>query len=240
MRKVCLLFGIFLLMIAGFACAADFEMSKPQQNADPAAPYFGPYMRELQKRIKANWKPPLDGESKRVILLFRIDKSGQLVNSSIYKSSGNMLFDNEAMKALKNTAPFKPLPSEFKGKSVDIQFTFDMKLQWEKNLKMYYNELDKNMFISDKSLIKTSNGYKYVHVLKTKPFFNDTYLWRCKVDCKNRQIGVKKSYEGATTSIFMNLFEYMRIVNIYKDEVKMQSPDKNPDYLKIYNYVCQP
>ncbi|MCD7779598.1 MAG: hypothetical protein LUH05_02870, partial [Candidatus Gastranaerophilales bacterium] len=33
-------------------------------------PDFGPYMKELQRRIKMNWDPPKGNESKRVILLF--------------------------------------------------------------------------------------------------------------------------------------------------------------------------
>ena len=32
---------------------------------------------------------------------------------------------NAALNAVKLTAPFRPLPPEFKGNSVDIQFTFD-------------------------------------------------------------------------------------------------------------------
>ena len=35
-------------------------------------PDFGPYMRELQRRIKMNWDPPKGNESKRVILLFNV------------------------------------------------------------------------------------------------------------------------------------------------------------------------
>ena len=35
-------------------------------------PDFGPYMRELQRRIKLNWDPPKGNESKTVVLLFKI------------------------------------------------------------------------------------------------------------------------------------------------------------------------
>ena len=41
-------------------------------------PDFGPYMRELQRRIKMNWDPPKGNESKRVVLLFKIAKDGRL------------------------------------------------------------------------------------------------------------------------------------------------------------------
>lgn len=88
-------------------------------------PDFGPYMRELQRRIKMNWNPPKGNESKRVVLLFKIAKDGRLLSCSVYKSSGLPSADNAAINAVKLTAPFKPLPSDFKGQSIDIQFTFD-------------------------------------------------------------------------------------------------------------------
>lgn len=88
-------------------------------------PDFGPYMRELQRRIKMNWDPPKGNESKRVVLLFKIAKDGRLLSCSVYKSSGLKSADDAALNAVKLTAPFKPLPAEYKGASIDIQFTFD-------------------------------------------------------------------------------------------------------------------
>ena len=88
-------------------------------------PDFGPYMKELQRRIKMNWDPPKGNESKRVILLFSIARDGRLLNVKVHRSSGLSAADNAAIEAVKLTAPFRPLPPEFKGQSVDIQFTFD-------------------------------------------------------------------------------------------------------------------
>ena len=88
-------------------------------------PDFGPYMKELQRRIKMNWDPPKGNESKRVILLFSIARDGRLLNVKVHRSSGLEAADRAAIDAVKLTAPFRPLPPEFKGNSVDIQFTFD-------------------------------------------------------------------------------------------------------------------
>ena len=82
-------------------------------------------MRELQRRIKMNWDPPKGNESKRVVLLFSIAKDGRLLGVKVYKSSGLQAADKAAINAVEMTAPFKPLPSEYKRSSVDIQFTFD-------------------------------------------------------------------------------------------------------------------
>ena len=88
-------------------------------------PDFGPYMRELQRRIKMNWDPPKGNESKRVVLLFKIAKDGRLLSCRVSKSSGMPNADQAALKAVELTAPFRPLPADFKGQSIDIQFTFD-------------------------------------------------------------------------------------------------------------------
>ena len=91
-------------------------------------PDFGPYMRELQRRIKLNWDPPKGNESKTVVLLFKIAKDGRLLSCKVHRSSGLPSADQAALKAVELTAPFRPLPADFKGQSIDIQFTFDYRV----------------------------------------------------------------------------------------------------------------
>ena len=88
-------------------------------------PNFGPYMAELQRRIRANWDPPRGDESKRVVLLFTVAKDGRLKNIKVVKSSGSAAADKAAQAAVELTAPFRPLPSDYTGADIDIQFTFD-------------------------------------------------------------------------------------------------------------------
>lgn len=88
-------------------------------------PDFGPYMRELQRRIKMNWDPPKGNESKRVVLLFKIARDGRLLSVRVFKSSGVPNADRAALSAVELTAPFRPLPGDFRGSSIDVQFTFD-------------------------------------------------------------------------------------------------------------------
>ena len=90
-------------------------------------PDFNPYMWELQRRIKINWNPPKGKEKLKVVVMFKVEKNGKLDSINIFKSSGNANADRAAINAVKESAPFKPLPEDFKGQSVNIQFTF-----WEK------------------------------------------------------------------------------------------------------------
>ena len=88
-------------------------------------PNWGPYMRDLEQRIKRNWSPPKGDTSKRVVITFTISRDGRLLSHRVTKSSGVPLADRAAMSAIELTAPFRPLPPEFKGQSVPIEFTFD-------------------------------------------------------------------------------------------------------------------
>ncbi|MBQ4645791.1 MAG: cell envelope integrity protein TolA [Candidatus Gastranaerophilales bacterium] len=88
-------------------------------------PEWGPYMKDLEQKIKRNWTPPKGDSSKRVVITFTIGRDGRLLSSRVTKSSGVPLADRAAMSAIELTAPFRPLPPEFRGQSVPIEFTFD-------------------------------------------------------------------------------------------------------------------
>lgn len=86
---------------------------------------MGPYMREVERRIKANWDPPRGNESKIVVLTFKIARDGRLLNVAVYKSSGAPESDRAAIAAVELSAPFKPLPAGYRGTTAPIQFSFD-------------------------------------------------------------------------------------------------------------------
>ena len=87
---------------------------------------FGPYMAELQRRVKRNWIPPEQGNSRRSVLRFSISRNGEISNLRVGKSSGNPDSDAAAMDAVRRATPFRTLPTGYKGRTIDIQFTFDI------------------------------------------------------------------------------------------------------------------
>ena len=65
------------------------QRGNPDANSNPNGPAnvsaqadvdFGPYMADLQRRIKRAWFPPKGNESKRVVVLFKVHKQGELSN----------------------------------------------------------------------------------------------------------------------------------------------------------------
>lgn len=97
-------------------------------NTNEAKPDFAPYIKEIQIKIKRNWNPPERKEAAKTIVLFKITRDGRLISVKILKSSGNSDIDISATRAIERAAPFNPLPAEYKGLTVDIQFVFDYKI----------------------------------------------------------------------------------------------------------------
>jgi TonB family protein len=90
-----------------------------------AEPDFGPYIAELQRRIRRNWSPPVEDRSKRVVAYFVIGQDGRLLSLRIERSSGSVAADNAALAAVRASAPFRQLPENFRGSSIPVQFIFD-------------------------------------------------------------------------------------------------------------------
>ena len=88
-------------------------------------PDFGPYINELQRRIKRNWTPPSSDRSKRVVALFTVGRNGQLLGVRIKAPSGSPAADEAALSAVRASAPFRPLPANYRGNTIDIEFIFD-------------------------------------------------------------------------------------------------------------------
>lgn len=85
---------------------------------------WAPYMKNLECEIKKNWTPVKTGVSSKVVITFVIGKQGELLSHKITTSSNNFFVDKEAINAIKKTV-FAPLPKEYSGNSIPIEFTFN-------------------------------------------------------------------------------------------------------------------
>lgn len=85
---------------------------------------FGPYMADLQRRIRRAWFPPKGQEMKRVVVIFKVHSGGNLSDLRLDHSSGLPSADEAALTAVQKAAPFRPLPQNAPS-AVDIQYAFD-------------------------------------------------------------------------------------------------------------------
>jgi TonB family protein len=98
--------------------------NRPPSLAAKADVNFGPYMSTLQRKIKLAWKPPRGTESNRIVVVFSIDKFGNLSNLQMSKGCSYPEANEAALNAVRRAAPFDPLPPG-SDEAVEIEFTFD-------------------------------------------------------------------------------------------------------------------
>ena len=92
---------------------------------------FAYYVRIVQQKVSENWlKYEVDPgitDSRRFYLTFDITRSGQPTNVAVEQSSGVPSLDRSAVNALQRIDTFGPLPSDYAGSKVSVEFWFDYK-----------------------------------------------------------------------------------------------------------------
>ena len=90
---------------------------------------YASYLHKVKRKIELVWEyPPLAGEmgiQGRLFVKFEIDRNGHLKMIKLLKSSGAKILDDEAIRAIKEAAPYPPFPKDFKIKSIKIHACFD-------------------------------------------------------------------------------------------------------------------
>lgn len=92
---------------------------------------FGWYVDAVRRKVSENWlkyevDPNVD-TARRVYIYFEIDRSGTPGNIRVEQSSGVPSLDQSAMRALQRIDTFGPLPPEYNGRYVAVEFWFDYK-----------------------------------------------------------------------------------------------------------------
>ncbi len=90
---------------------------------------FAWYVASMRARISANWLlstvSPNITSAPRVYLTFQILRDGTVTEVQITQSSGIPEVDRSALRAILASNPLPPLPPEYSGGSVNVQFYFD-------------------------------------------------------------------------------------------------------------------
>lgn len=100
-------------------------------NGGDFASKYAWYVRALNQRISENWLryqvDPRIQAANRVYVTFDIDRSGRPSHVQIEQSSGVPSLDVSAMQAVQRISSFEPLPSDYSGSKVSVEFWFDYK-----------------------------------------------------------------------------------------------------------------
>jgi protein TonB len=92
---------------------------------------FSWYVQAVQRKVSENWLKyeidPTIHEANRVYLTFDIARDGHPSNVQIEQSSGVPSLDRSAVYAIQRIDTFGPLPPEYTGSHVSVEFWFDYK-----------------------------------------------------------------------------------------------------------------
>jgi len=89
------------------------------------------YVQAVRNRISTNWLQstvdPGVTWAPRAVVTFQILRTGSITNIELLRSSGNASVDNSARRAILSSSPLAPLPGEYSGSHVTVEFWFDFR-----------------------------------------------------------------------------------------------------------------
>lgn len=107
---------------AAASAARPAKMSESEVNAQTKE-----YIGVVWSRVKNNWtmsQALLPKENIETIIDVKISRNGALEHMGFEKRSGNRYFDDSALRAVKKSSPFPPLPYWIMDKSIEIGIRF--------------------------------------------------------------------------------------------------------------------
>jgi TonB family protein len=87
---------------------------------------FSWYLALVRDKIGQNWRPPPDAKDAKARVIFSINRSGWVgdVNLEAEQSNGTFGFKQAAIRAIRSSNPFPPLPEEFSKQT--LEFSVDL------------------------------------------------------------------------------------------------------------------
>jgi len=107
----------------------NFSTQGPIILSDTQGVDFGPYLARVVYVVRRNWYAVIPesarlGQKGRVSLVFEILKDGSIPEIRLVASSGADPLDRAAIASIRASNPFPPLPHEFTGKHLVLQFNY--------------------------------------------------------------------------------------------------------------------
>lgn len=81
------------------------------------------YFSQLQQHVRRFWVIPegFNPKGLKAVIRVKIDPEGRMLSAQIEQSSGNRIFDNSALQAVKRAEPYPPPPEK---KTLEVGFVF--------------------------------------------------------------------------------------------------------------------
>lgn len=97
--------------------------------SDPMGVDFKPYLIQILAIVRRNWYAVIPevarlGRQGKVVIQFAIGRDGQVPKLVIVSPSGTEALDRAAVAGISASNPFPPLPADYRGLQIRLQFTF--------------------------------------------------------------------------------------------------------------------
>jgi TonB family protein len=107
----------------------NFSTEAPTILSDTRGVDFGPYLARVVWAVRRNWYSMIPvsarlGQKGRVAIVFEIRRDGSVPELRLVASSGSEPLDRAALASIRASNPFPPLPDEFTGPNLVLQFIF--------------------------------------------------------------------------------------------------------------------
>jgi TonB family protein len=131
---------------------ADADIDKPKEEAKPLPKEtqetisldtddkkYVTYARVIKERIMMHWSYPAEAKKNlvegRLLVLFSLNREGDLTRLDITKSSGHGILDQEAATAIRNASPFPSFPEHITVSRLNVQASFDYYITTKRGVK---------------------------------------------------------------------------------------------------------
>lgn len=107
----------------------NFSTEGPMILSDTRGVDFGPYLARVVYAVRRNWYAVIPesarlGQKGRTGVVFEILKDGSVPQIRLVSGSGSEALDVAALSGIRSSIPFPPLPKEFTGEHLVLQFIF--------------------------------------------------------------------------------------------------------------------
>lgn len=186
-------FVVVISMFFALSAYADPYYNQPTRNVQVQND-FSEYMANVNEKLQKNWTPPDFLEEAHTRILFKLNRDGEIYSASIIESSGDAIYDESAINALKKSMPFGEFPAGTTRQTLAINYSFDTSLVKTDKMKYYY-DLSKQNFYSDKQ-----SALKYINLAINEVKGDDEsyflYKRRAKIkEAMGEHVSAKEDFE---------------------------------------------
>lgn len=152
-------FVIVLCILSAFTAevyAYDSYYNHPASDQQVVSD-FSDYMDNVRSKLQKNWTSPDFLEEGHVRVLFKLDRNGKIIAGDIIESSGDKIYDESAIDAIKKSEPFGKFPENSTRETITINYSFDTTLVKTDKMKQYYDLAKKNYYTDREAALKYIN-----------------------------------------------------------------------------------